>query len=335
MTDVAKRAGVSQTTVSFVINNVGSANIAAETKERVWQAVRDLGYRRNNAAKMLRTNTSHVIGFITDRIATTPFAGEVIRSAHNAALERDKIVMLIDTQGDAETEARAIETLLERQVEAIIYAAMYTKEVAPPASLREVPTVLVNCFEKERTLPTVVPDEVYGGQAVTELLIGEGHRRIGFINGPNSYYAAGKRLEGYRRALAGARLEFDPTLVKNGNWWPDNGYKLTKMLLKQARPPTALFCGNDRMAMGAYQALAELGLRVPTDVAVVGYDGDLISRHLAPPLTTFTLPHAGMGKWAIERLTSGVARDPVLEYVRGKLVRRASHAYKGALKEVT
>ena len=140
-----------------------------------------------------------------------------------------------------------------------------------------------------------MPGEVAGGHAATDVLIRAGHRRIGYVNGEASMEASRHRLRGYRQALATADLPFDPDLVREGNWQPLSGYEATRELMRLTAPPTAIFCANDLMAVGCYEALRELGLRIPDDVAVMGYDDREIAQHLHPPLTTVLLPHFEMG----------------------------------------
>lgn len=326
MKDVAARAGVSQTTVSFVVNNAEPASaIPLATKRRIEAAVEELGYRPNPTAKALRTNASQLLGFVSDKIASTPFAGDTIKGAQEAAWEQGYLLMLINTDGHADIERDAVEHLLDRQVDGVVYAAMYTREIRTlPPGLAEVPSILVNCFSRGADLDCVIPDERYGAGVATEHLLARGHTAIAFINGAPGYYATDLRLEGYKQALEEAGVPFDPALVVNGNWWPNSGYALTLELLGREAPPTAIFCGNDRMALGAMQAIAKEGLEIPDDVAVVGYDNELITKRVVPPLTTVTLPHRAMGRAAVEYLTRPQRNGPHESMIRGRLIERKS-----------
>lgn len=299
--DVAARTGVSIKTVSNVING-RNARVSAETRERILAAIEELRYRPNATAKGLRTNRSHSIGFITDEVATTPFGvGQIIKGAQDLAWSQQKILLIVNTGRDKDILEAAVEMMLERRVEAIIYAAMYHRVVQVPANIREVPTVLLNCFCSDRSLPSVVPDEVTGGREATEALLRKGHRRIGFINVGRVIPAATGRMEGYKQALAAYDVPFDATLVRSGNSNADSGYRHTLDLMRLPEPPTALFCGTDRMAMGAYDALRELGCAIPRDVAVRGFDDqEVIAGYLRPGLSTSALPHYEMGQWAVE-----------------------------------
>lgn len=331
MINVAKRAGVSQTTVSYVINNV-AANIPAETKQRVWNAIKELGYRPNAAARRMRTNRSHFIGFITDFIATTPHAGLILKGAQASAWEKNKLILLVNTNDDPAVAQDAVEVMLEHQVEGIIYAAMYHRQVSPPAALHEVPSVLLNCFNETRSLPSVVSDEIGGGRAAVEILLRKGHRRIAFANYIGPTPGSIGRLEGYKQALAAAAIPYDENLVCFGRGEADGGYDCTMQLFKHSSPadrPTALFCFNDRMAMGAYDALRKLGLSIPKDVAVIGFDNqEIIAAHLHPSLSTMELPHYRMGQWAanylLSHLDSSLPLEPVQHVIECPFIERES-----------
>ena len=315
MQDVATLAGVSRTTASFVINNVDGAGIPEETRRRVWEAVEQLSYRPNAIARGLRSAKTSTIGFISDEVATSPFAGEIIHGAQDRAWEDEMLLLLVNTGGNQAMKRVAVETLLQRQVEGIVYATMYHREVHPPEGVRQVPTVLLDCYVADASLPSVVPDEVEGGRRATELLLARGHHRIGFINNNDPVPATLDRLAGYQQALAASGLPFDESLVIAGDSLARGGHDCALELMQRPERPTALFCFNDRMAMGAYDALRKLGLSIPDDVAVVGFDNqEIIAAQLYPALTTMQLPHYQMGRWAIEELLRLIARsEPTVE----------------------
>jgi LacI family transcriptional regulator len=334
MYDVASKAGVSQTTVSLVLNNVANHGIPEETTQRIWAAVKELGYRRNALARGLASNRSNQIGFITDSIATTPFAGKIIEGAQEAAWSRGKLLLLVNTQDRSEVTQAAIELMLAQQVEGIIYATMYHRSVQLPNIFHEIPTVLLDCYVEDRSLPSVVPDEIAGGRCATEALLQNGHRRIGFLNHVAPVPATVGRREGYKRALADYGVAFDQTLVQTGRDIASGGYDATLALMRLSEPPTALFCYNDRMAMGAYDALRKLGLRIPEDVSLVGFDNqELIATHLYPGLSTMELPHYEMGRSAVNYLLDhGIGTPTVAQYMlecrfieRGSVAELRSH----------
>lgn len=332
MNDVAKLAGVSQTTVSFVVNKVEGSNIPPETQERVWAAVKELGYRPNALARGLRSSRTHTIGFITDRIATTPFAGESLRGAQELAWTQDYLLLLVDTGGNPDIKEAAIDMMIDRQVDGIIYATMYHREVHPPANMHELPVVLLDCYSEDRSFPSVVPNEVLGGYTAVETLLKKGHRRIGFAQVSDPIPAAAGRLEGLKQALAANGVPFDAELVQAGEGMPAGGYKATMALMRLPNPPTAIFCFNDRMALGAYNALRDLNFTIPNDVAVMGFDNhELIAADVSPPLTTMALPHYEMGQWAVQHLLELIEipgkntnHDPIQHQLDCPLIERQS-----------
>src|SRR6266487_1591963 len=328
MYDVARLAGVSQTTVSFVINNVPDTNIPQETRDRIRSAVEELGWRPNAMARGLSLRRSHTIGLIADEVATSPHAGKIIQGAQDAAWANNKILEVISTNRRAEVEAAAVEMLLERQAEGIIYATMYHQPVMVLPGLKQVPTVLLDCYVEDRSLPSVVPDEVQGGRTATEVLLQKGHRRIGFINNVDPIPATSGRLEGYKQALAAYDVPFDVGLVCSGAIGGAEGYHCAQELMRLPEPPTALFCFNDTMAMGAYDAVKELGLTIPDDVAIIGFDNlEVTAANLRPPLTTMELPHYAMGQWAVQYLfdhTDGPHHDSIQQTIACPLIERTS-----------
>jgi len=327
--DIARIAGVGVGTVSRVLNS--QPNVADATRERVERVMAELDYRPTFAARHIRTGRSQLFGFVTDQVLTTPFAHDLIRGAQARARQADHMLMVIDADGDDRVREQAVTNLLERGVEGIVYAAMFNHGVHLPAALREVPTVLVDCYEVARDLPSVVPDEALGGREATERLLQDGHVRIAMITNDalsTGYPAAVERFEGYCQALEAHGVTFDEALVREGLGSADSGYRHTRDLLDLELPPTGFFFGTDRMAMGAYFAFAERGLRVPHDVSVVGFDDQhYIADALRPPLTTMALPHAAMGRWAVEHLLTaawGEGRPPVQQRLACPLVERGS-----------
>lgn len=210
---------------------------------------------------------------------------------------------MLNTGGDPELERREIELLLQHQVDGVLYASMYHRVVSVPEQLRSVPTVLLDARSDDSSLPWVVPDEVQGGCTAVRELLRHGHRRIGFLNNVDDIPATHGRLAGYRQALAEAGVPYDPRLVVSETSDAAGGYRASLGLLRGAERPTALFCFTDRMAMGAYHAAAELGLSVPADLSVIGFDNqELICEGMFPGLTTVALPHYEMGARAVAQL---------------------------------
>jgi LacI family transcriptional regulator len=336
LADVAALAGVSPTAASLVLNNVPGARVSDETRARIHESAEELNFRFNVAARGLATSRTHTIAFVSDEIASSEFAGGMIAGSQQDAWDHGFQLVVVDTGGRPDVEDAAVDSMIERQAEGVIFAAMSAKEVTPPPTLSQVPTVLVNCFTEDNTFPTVLADEVLGGYLATRALIEAGHRRIGFVNGMREgrgQWASSQRRKGYETALSEAGIVVDEELIRYGNWQPDGGFAMARALLSLDVPPTALFCGNDRMAMGAYEAVREAGLRIPDDISIVGYDNQPLSAYLYPPLTTVTLPHEEMGQRAcdlLRRLIAGPGGEQPNELVPTTLVSRASVASPAA-----
>ncbi|WP_420643536.1 LacI family DNA-binding transcriptional regulator [Candidatus Leptofilum sp.] len=299
--DVAKRAGVSFKTVSRVLND--DTAVRESTRAKVLAAVEALDYRPNIMARSLRSQRTHTIGFISDEIGISPFAGNMLKGAQDRAWEQEILLLSIDTGRDPDLKKTAVETLLDRQVDGIVYAAMYHRAVNPPPAIHSIPSVLLDCFVEDKTLPSVVPNEYLGGYTATQHLIERGYRRIAMLNHHQIQPASIGREAGYRQALQDANIELDPAWIISDISRMDGGYRAAKKLIQDAPEIDAVFCFNDRMAMGLYQAFNELAIKIPEDVAVVGFDNEPgFAEYFHPPLTTLELPHYAMGRWAVNHL---------------------------------
>ena len=327
MIDVANEARVSQTTVSLVLNHADGARLSADTRERVAKAAAKLGYRPGRRGGASTNQRAQTIAFICDEISTDPWTAIGFDGVREKAWERGYTVTIMATRGDADMESAALAQLAAQPLAGLVYATINTRLIHTPRDLPDLPTVLLNCHVADASLPSVVPGEVAGGHSATDYLIRAGHKRIGYINGESTMEASRQRLKGFRQALATADLPFDPDLMREGNWQPLSGYEATLELMRLPSPPTAIFCANDLMAIGCYDALRELELRVPDDVAVMGYDDREIAQHIHPPLTTVLLPHFEMGALAAEILFDAIdrpgARPPQLK-VECPIVERRS-----------
>jgi LacI family transcriptional regulator len=308
MRDVARLAGVSVATVSNVINDKPGARIGDAARERVRIAVEQLGYRPNAFAKSLVQGHSRFIGLVADAIATTPFAGQIIHGAQDEAWKYGYVLLVANTEGNAEAEASAIAMMLEHQVRGILYSTWFHRRVTVPPALRETELVLVDCYAEGEPVPTVVPDERQGGRAATQMLVDAGHDRIALINTTTPSPAHEGRLAGYRDALTASGIAHDPALVIDARPEQEGGYDVARQLVETGA--TGVFCHNDRVAMGLYDGLRDLGLKIPDDMAVVGFDNQqVIAAHLRPPLTTVALPHYEMGAAGVRALL-GIGQMP-------------------------
>ncbi|MFO1208396.1 MAG: LacI family DNA-binding transcriptional regulator [Amaricoccus sp.] len=327
MIDVAALAGVSQTTVSLVLNNAAGARLSTATRQRVREAARDLGYVAPRHGTSPSRAGSTVIAYISDEISTDPWCALQLDAVRERAWEHGLTVAAGVSHSDPDLEAALFAQLLRQPVVGLIYGTILTRRVRPKPELYRVPTVLLNCFAQDHSLPSVCPAELLGGYGATLRLIRAGHRRIAHIHGQSWTDPSRDRLNGYRRALAEHDILFDPALVRPGNWEPPTGYEHTRALMALPDPPTAIFVANDMMAVGCYDALKELGLAIPGDVSVVGYDDREIAQFMRPPLTTMVLPHHEMGLQAAATLIDGAlgpdGRQPQIK-VECTLVERES-----------
>lgn len=308
--DVAAAAGVSVTTVSHVLNGTPNTRTSEETRARVKAAAADLGYTPNWLARGLRIQATGMIGLITEEIATTPYAGRIIQGAQEAAAARGLTLAIInsDLNPEPEIDPQPLRALNERQADGFIYATVYHDEVVVPSDMHASPAVLIGARDRDGKVPSVMPDERAGAASVVDMLLAMGHTRIAYAASSADVPATRGRIEGYRERgmAAGTHSErFVVTAAAEAS----GGYDAAMALLDSGKlaseRPTALFCYNDRMAMGAYRAASELGLSVPRDLSIVGFDDqDPIPRSLHPELTTVALPHYEMGAWAVDTLSS-------------------------------
>lgn len=332
MWDVAKLAGVSQAAVSLVLNGAGASRVSAATQDRVRDAVKSLGYRTNATAKALRDGVAELLGFIGDKVASAPFAGKIVEGAQERAWQDGQLMLVVNTGGAEDIEHTAIEQMLSHQVRRFVYASMYNRPVRIPDALRGSDVVVLNAIDPTNTVWSVSPDEVDGGKAATTHLIEAGHRRIAMINIEtleSGLPAAVGRYAGYSAALGEAGIAVDPSLVRFGQGSPEHGFQYARELMLDGEPPTAIFCANDRTAWGAYEALHDLGLRVPDDVSIIGFDNqETLAPFLHPALTTMNLPFRDMGWTAADLLLTGGAtrtsEGPKMLLLRCDLVIRAS-----------
>ena len=271
----------------------------------------------------------NVIAYVVDEISTSPHPVVSFDGARDAGWESGFIVAAHVTRSNPELEATTIDAIRrDPHVIGVIYSTIFTRRVSLPDELYRLPTVLLNCHSADRRVHSIVPGEVAGALHATEYLLGKGHRRIGFINGEPWMEASADRLKGYRQALGAADIAFDPGLLRSGDWLPLQGYNLTLELLRSANPPTAIFCANDLMAMGALEAAGSMGLRVPEDLSVMGYDDQELARYTHPPLSTLVLPNYEMGRKATEVLIDLAihkkASRPMTLEIDGPLIERYS-----------
>ena len=301
MGDVAELAGVSQATVSLVLNGVPNARVSKGTRRRVLEAAETLGYRRGKA-HAVPEGRKRVIGLMLDEVSTTPFAAPFIEGARDEAALQDVTVATFCTRSDPVLEQAAIDLLVSQKTIGIIYASLITRQVVVPEAFSELPLVLLNCYERKLRYPSVVPGDIVGGYSATLALLRAGHRRIAHMAGEYFVEAAVDREAGYRQAMAEWNVAVDDTLVTPGGWTIRAGRERALALMSLPHPPTAIFCFNDRMAIGCYEAARMLGRSVPHDFSIVGFDNEDLAANMDPPLSTMVLPHDEMARWAVAEL---------------------------------
>lgn len=330
LADVAKLAGLSPTAASMILNGRPDTRLSQAAHDRVNAAAQALGYRPNVAARGLRTDKTLTIGFISDVVATTRFASGLIKGALEAAEAAGHVVLVLETGGDPERETEAIAAVLDRQVDGIIFATMRARELFVPDLPAGTAVVMLNATNARHSA-SVLPDEAAGGRRAVQVLVDRGHRDGIALIGQNDDVerdvfrsaTVSRRVAGVRAAMAEYGLRF---VAEESIWlWePEEGYNTTKALLERRDDVKALLCMNDRIAFGAYQALAEAGLRVPDDVSVVSFDNDELAAYLRPGLTTVALPHEEMGRRAVQLLLSGEPHNETL--IPMPVIERASVA---------
>lgn len=325
MKDVAVAAGVSQSTVSFVLNGLEDMRISRETRLRVLAAVRDLGYRPRAAGRPPKEAGLTVIGLMIDEVATSPFAAISIEGLQEAAWSQNAMLEVVMTGGDRAYENAVLRKWANDRVAGVVYGSILTHKVDPPAALGKHRAVLLNCYDEAHRYTSVVPAERRGGEVATRALIDAGHRKIAFISGESWMEAAEQRQEGYERALRAAGIPVDPARIAAGNFLPSGGRTATLELMARGPRPDAIFCANDLTAVGCYEALKELGERVGETIAVMGYDDQEIAQHLSPTLSTVLLPHREMGQLCAEKLLSTDELDSEQIRLECPFVPRDSH----------
>ncbi|NBM16857.1 LacI family DNA-binding transcriptional regulator [Streptomyces sp. GC420] len=337
MADVARRTGVSQVTASFVLGGRTEMRISKASRGMVLKAARLLSYRSKVTGRGARAKPTRTIGLLSDAITSTPFAGEMIRGALDATRAHGDLLIITETCGDRATESAMIHGLLGCQVEAVIYATMYTRYVVPPQELLGHRVVLLNCLAPGYGAPSVVPDEIVAGRLAGQALVAAGHRDgIWAIGGHRAIadavegvFAGNERMRGLQEVLraSGASLEG----VIECEWSTEDGYREVRGLLARGRRPRALVCSNDRLSFGAYQALAEADLCIPADVSVVSFDDQDIASRLRPALTTLALPHYELGGLSVQLALANGDLTPAVHRVPMLLRERASVGMPGSL----
>ena len=308
--DVAREAGVSMATVSRVVNN--NTNVKPLTRKKVYEAIEMLGYRPNAVARGLASKKTTTVGVVIPDISNT-FFSEVARGIEDIANMYHYNIILCNADKRKEKEIRVINTLLEKQVDGLLFmGGTVTDEHRDAFRTTNVPIVLCATSEATNTYASVdINHEKAAYDAVT-LLLNHGHRQIGFICGSLEDTNNGlARYNGYKKALESAGLEMREEMVRIGNLRYDSGIDATKYFLGLEPRPTAIFTATDEMAIGAIHAIQDFGLRVPHDISVVGIDNIRMASMVRPQLTTVAQPMYDLGAVAMRLLTKLINKETV------------------------
>ncbi|MCA9921612.1 MAG: LacI family DNA-binding transcriptional regulator [Anaerolineales bacterium] len=308
--DVAKTAGVSVSTVSRVLND--KDDVAPETYERVKAIIEEMGYTSSLAARSMRSRKKQLIGLVVPDIGF-PYSIEVVKGI-NRAIAESNFDLLLYTTGDVKKNAAALHeqhyvSLLNKSItDGVIIVASAASDFRTDA-----PIVAVDPHMPNPNYPAIHATNYQGALAAMEHLLSLGHRRVGFISGRPELESAERRLRGYRDALQQAGIELDSSLITVGDFTSPSGFDCTKQLLALPEPPTAIFAANDQTAIGVYQAADELGIRIPEDLSVMGFDN--ISEAKFMGLSTIDQFLDEMGYIATQMLINLIQGQPLGEYV--------------------
>ena len=321
--DIAKETGFSVSTVSRVLSN-SNYPVSEQIREKVLRIAATMGYEPNIAARSLRTDRTNTIGIIVDDLLS-PFTPPIVRGIQDYLNENGFLSLIVNSDWDPVQEQAAIKTLLSRPVDGIIFVEYSHQTTNDALERSHKPHVFVHRLFGSPIKNSVVPDDYYGASLATQHLLNLGHRRIGYINGPENWHTCRARLSGYKDTLANHDLRFEALLVQPGDWEIESGYAAAKNFLNLTERPSAIFAANDAMALGAIYAIQDAGLNVPKDVAVVGYDNRNFTKTVRPRITTVSMPVIEMGGVAAELLLRQIAEGRKEEEeikVKGQLIIR-------------
>jgi DNA-binding LacI/PurR family transcriptional regulator len=315
--DVAKLAGVSRTTVSFVLNDVPHVQIPEETRQRVFDAAEHLGYRPDAAARSLATRQTHTLALVlyqsADRIVGDAFLASVVRGLSEVAQQRGFRLLLHPFEEIGKSEAY-VSLVLENRIDGLIVSGPRSDdEQLPKLHAEGFPLVLLGQLNGADIHFVDVDNTAAAHRAVSHL-IQLGHTGIGLItNAPLEYTASADRWQAYRQALTEAGLPYDESIVRYGNFDARSGYQAMEELLALPQPPTATFIASDEVATGALAALHEHGVAIPEEMAIVGFDDIPVARYLVPSLTTVHLPAYELGLRAADMLIRIIQGQEIAE----------------------
>lgn len=304
--DVARKAGVSIGTVSRYLN--GNGYVGEATRERLKEAIRELGYSPSGIARGLTNKRTRMIGFVISDLLN-PFNPEIVRGAQDLADESGYCTLIYNTDGDGQREVRALKLLYERRVDGLIITPPETREgnqCILDLYKRGLPIILIGRKLDTIMIDRVTTDTYVGATEAIAYLVGLGHRRIGFIGGLSAYNIATGRRQGYLDGLRKAGLPLDEQLIIEVPLTRESGAIAIDRLFTLPDPPTAIFAANDIVAIGAMQEFIRRGGRIPEEVSLIGFDDIALAAHVQPALTTIAQPKPLLGRSAVELLLARI-----------------------------
>ncbi len=307
--EVAKRAGVSPSTVSYVLNN--SRFVSKETRKRVLDAMKELDYRPNALARSLRLGETLNIGLILPSISN-PYFAEMGEEIESAAFALGYNLILCNTEDDITIEQHYLDELCKKQVDGIVYIAAQNNPKNLSQMIDRTPCSAIVLVDRSLPFPqldSVYTDNIRGAYLATQHLIEAGHERIGCITGMKNFSPTNERVEGYKKALEDANLVFDAALIYFCEDNPESSRVSTFQLLELQQKPTAIFATNDIMAIGVLRALRQCGISIPDDVALIGYDGIKLTSYTNPSLSTIAQPKKEIAQNAIRLLIERIGNS--------------------------
>jgi LacI family transcriptional regulator len=328
--DVARRAKVSTATVSRTINQV--ATVDAQLAKRVWKAINELGYYPNRSARALVSGRSRVFGLIVSEI-TNPFFPEIVQTFETLAVDQHYEILLTSTIHDPKRMELAVRRMIESRVDGVAILTFGMEDyLLDHLRFRNLPLVFVDIGPKAPRVSNIRVEYADGIRQAVQHLAALRHERIGFITGPLNLRSAVARRDAFEASMREIGLLARPEYVVEGNHRLDGGREALPALSRLSKPPTALICSNDMTAIGVMRAAFELGIRVPEDLSVIGFDDIRMAEFLIPPLTTIQMSQSELAKLAFEALLKEVKRETPQpegsEYIlKTRLVLRSSTAF--------
>lgn len=299
MKDIARLAQVSTSTVSHVIN--GSRFVSDEIREKVMRIVVELNYTPSYIARSLKVKATKTIGLLVTA-TNNPFFSEVMAGVEQYCQKNQYNLIIATTGGDAKRLQQNLQTLIHKQVDGVLLMCGDSRFQADMELTVSLPLVVMDWWFTELNADKILENSERGGYLATKSMVDAGHQKIGIITGNLRKSVAKNRLQGYKKALSEANIVLNPDWIVESHFDFEGGIVGAQKLLALSDRPTAIFCCSDTIAIGAYQAIQNQGLRIPQDISIMGYDDIELARYLFPSLSTISQPKAELGKLAVETL---------------------------------